>query len=354
MNIIDKPVVITGGAGFIGTNLAHHLLKQGHRVIIIDNLSRNGSRRNLQWLLDNHGEKIQVTICDIRDAGQIALILKDAGVVFHFAAQVAVTKSVENPIEDFKVNVEGTLNILESIRQRDNPPFLVFTSTNKVYGKLSDIKLVEKGLRYYPENDKFSRGINENTVLDFQSPYGCSKGSADQYILDYCRTYGVPASVFRMSCIYGPHQYGTEDQGWVAYFLFRILQNQSITIYGDGKQVRDLLFIDDLLHAFELVVQNSDKCCGHAFTIGGGPSNSISILECIELLQKQSGKFPPLSFAPWRNGDQYYYVSDTSKFHSLTGWKPTVDIECGLMRLYDWINTHVCPEIPDNVKEKIV
>jgi CDP-paratose 2-epimerase len=188
-------------------------------------------------------------------------------------------------------------------------------------------------MRYQPLNDNYLKGINENTLLDFQSPYGCSKGSADQYILDYCRTYDVPASVFRMSCIYGPHQFGTEDQGWVAHFLFRIIKNFPVTIYGDGKQVRDILYIDDLLEAFELVVKHRDKCNGQAFTIGGGPSNSISILECIQLLQKQCAKFPSVSFAPWRNGDQYYYVSDISKFNNLTGWKPSVDLESGISRL---------------------
>ncbi len=354
MNTIDKPVVITGGAGFIGTNLAARLLEQGHRVIIVDNLSRNGSKRNLQWLLDKHSNRLQVSICDIRDSLKMSEIIKMAGTVFHFAAQVAVTKSVENPVEDFKINVEGTLNILESIRRSDNPPFLVFTSTNKVYGKLSEVKLIEKNLRYYPESNEYSKGINENTLLDFQSPYGCSKGSADQYILDYCRTYDVPASVFRMSCIYGPHQFGTEDQGWVAYFLFRIIQNLPITIYGDGKQVRDILYIDDLLKAFELVVKFKDNCNGHAFTIGGGPSNSISILECIQMLQKQCAKFPPISFAPWRNGDQYYYVSDITKFNNLTGWKPSVDLESGISRLYEWVNNCICSDVSSIVKEKTV
>lgn len=354
MNNIDKPVVITGGAGFIGTNLAARLLEQGHKVIIADNLSRSGSQRNLQWLLDKNSNRLQVSICDIRDSYKMSEIIKMAGTVFHFAAQVAVTKSVENPVEDFKVNVEGTLNILELIRRSTDPPFLVFTSTNKVYGKLSEVKLVEKDLRYHPANNMYCKGINENTLLDFQSPYGCSKGSADQYILDYCRTYDVTASVFRMSCIYGPHQFGTEDQGWVAYFLFRIIQNLPITIYGDGKQVRDILYIDDLLDAFELVVKFKDNCNGHAFTIGGGPSNSISILECIHLLQKQCAKFPPLSFAPWRNGDQYYYVSDISKFNNLTGWKPSVDLENGISRLYEWVSTCISSEVSSIIKEKTV
>lgn len=351
---IEKPVVITGGAGFIGTNLAARLLEQGHRVIIIDNLSRSGSKKNLQWLLDNYSNGLQVSICDIRDSFKIPELLKTAGIVFHFAAQVAVTKSVENPVEDFKVNVEGTLNILESIRRAENPPFLVFTSTNKVYGNLSDVKLVEKDLRYQPVSELYSKGINESTLLDFQSPYGCSKGSADQYILDYCRTFDVPASVFRMSCIYGPHQYGTEDQGWVAYFLFRIIQNLPLTIYGDGKQVRDILYIDDLLEAFEMVVKYKDSCNGHAFTIGGGPSNSISILECIQLLQKQCAKFPPLSFAPWRNGDQHYYVSDISKFNNLTGWRPSVDLESGISRLYQWVSNNISSEVSSIIKEKTI
>ncbi|HEX3019504.1 MAG TPA: SDR family NAD(P)-dependent oxidoreductase [Chitinispirillaceae bacterium] len=350
----SKPVIITGGAGFIGTNLAHRLLEQGQKVIVVDNLSRNGSRRNLQWLFDNHNSDLRIRICDVRDRVMMAELLNDASAVFHFAAQVAVTKSIENPIDDFKTNVEGTLNILELLRIMDDPPFLLFTSTNKVYGKLSNIELVEKEYRYHPVNEKYSVGIDENTMLDFQSPYGCSKGCADQYILDYCRTYSVPASVFRMSCIYGPHQYGNEDQGWVAHFLFRIMQNQPVTVYGDGKQVRDILYIDDLLNAFELIVKNRQKCCGQAFTIGGGPANSISVLECIDLLQKQSGKYPPVSFAPWRNGDQCYYVSNVSKFHNLTGWKPSVDITQGINGLSRWVSRNISSDVSKIVKEKTV
>lgn len=352
MSTTGKPFLITGGAGFIGTNLAHHLLKMGHKVIIIDNLSRSGSRNNIQWLINNHGKGLQVKIIDIREISQLKEALKGVEAVFHFAAQVAVTKSVINPIEDFKINVEGTLNILEILRTIDDPPFLIFTSTNKVYGKLNEIKLIEKSFRYQPSNEKYHSGINEASVLDFQSPYGCSKGSADQYILDYSRTYSLPATVFRMSCIYGPHQFGTEDQGWVAYFLIRVLQNLPLTIYGDGKQVRDILFIDDLINAFLLAFRFRKECCGQAFTIGGGPSNAVSLLEFIDLLKKYCGRIPSISFAPWRNGDQFYYVSDTSKFQNITGWRPSISFEKGIEMLWGWINQNISSDNHQIVKEQ--
>lgn len=334
-------VLITGGAGFIGTNLAHSLLLSGKKVIILDNLSREGSRVNLQWLVDNHGSNLKVVIADVRDRNAIVKPIREADTVFHLAAQVAVTKSLINPIEDFKVNVEGTLNILETLRTIDEPPFMVFTSTNKVYGKLNNVKLIEHNQRYTPASSEYINGISEGTNLEFNSPYGCSKGSADQYILDYYRSYSLPVTVFRMSCIYGPHQYGTEDQGWVAHFIMNMLQNKPITIYGDGKQVRDILFANDLISAFLLVLENKNKCIGEAFNIGGGKDNSISLVEFVNLLKKYNYPLPSVSFAPWRNGDQYFYISDTTKFSTATGWKQSVPLEHGIDLLFQWLSENI-------------
>lgn len=354
MNFSGKHFVVTGGAGFIGTNLTTRLLKMGYNVVLVDNLSRKGSRNNLNWLANNYKSNLQIEIRDVLEKEFMAELFKGAEAVFHFAAQVAVTKSILNPIEDFKINLQSTLNILEILRNMDNPPFLVFTSTNKVYGNLSNIELAEKDYRYTPVNNKYDTGVNETTSLDFKSPYGCSKGSADQYILDYSRTYLIPATVFRMSCIYGPHQFGTEDQGWVAYFLIKANQNEPITIYGNGKQVRDILFIDDLVEAFLLAVKNKDKCSSQAFTIGGGPSNSLSLLEFFELIKKMNGYSLPISFAPWRNGDQCYYVSDISKYQKLTGWKPVVSFNDGIQKLNNWIIQNI-PSVNNNyIKEKIL
>ncbi|HEX8255267.1 MAG TPA: NAD-dependent epimerase/dehydratase family protein, partial [Thermoanaerobaculia bacterium] len=267
----DSFILITGGCGFVGTNLAHRLLSEGQRVCVFDNLSRPGVERNLEWLRATHGDNLIVKIADVRDAGAVREAVRRASQVFHLAAQVAVTTSVGDPLSDFEINARGTLNVLEAIRNSIHRPPLFFTSTNKVYGGLDDVALREEGLRYTPADDAIAQnGISELRPLDFHSPYGCSKGTADQYVLDYARTYGIQAVVFRMSCIYGPHQFGTEDQGWVAHFLIRALNHQPITIYGDGKQVRDILYVDDLVNAFQLASEKIDVCSGNAFNIGGG------------------------------------------------------------------------------------
>ena len=231
----DRPVLITGGAGFVGCNLADRLLREGRRVVLFDNLSRAGVERNLAWLRDTHGDAVHAVVADIRDADSLADAVAGASQVFHFAAQVAVTTSLDDPAEDFEVNARGTLNVLEAIRRSDDPPPLVYTSTKKVYGGLDDVVLECDDRRYTPaDRELASRGIGEDRPLDFHSPYGCSKGTADQYVLDYARSYGLQTVVFRMSCIYGPHQFGTEDQGWVAHFLIRALDGQPIVLYGDG------------------------------------------------------------------------------------------------------------------------
>jgi len=336
----SKPILITGGAGFVGSNLAHRLLSAGHRVRLLDNLSRAGVERNLRWLIETHGDLIDIEVPDVRNLSIVKQAVKDASKVFHFAAQVAVTSSLVDPIEDFEINARGTLNLLEAIRATDNPPPLVFTSTNKVYGNLADLEFTREGTRYAPRDQSIrERGIDENRPLDFHSPYGCSKGAADQYVTDYARTYGIPALVFRMSCIYGPHQYGNEDQGWVAHFLIRSIAGKPITIYGDGMQVRDILFVEDLVDAFLLAQQHMQKLSGSAFNIGGGPANTISLLELLDLLAELHGGDLSVRFEDWRAADQRYYVANTSKFSGLTGWQPRVGVNEGIRRLYEWIKT---------------
>jgi CDP-paratose 2-epimerase len=334
----DKPVVITGGAGFIGTNLADRLVREGHRVIVYDNLSRPGVEQNIEWLKATHGNAVTFELADIRDPYVLRDAVAHAGQMFHFAAQVAVTTSLVDPIADFEVNARGTINLLEAIRAQPEPPPLVFTSTNKVYGKLADVGLELDGERYAPTDPAIrAQGIHESRPLDFYSPYGASKGSADQYVLDYCRTYDLPTAVFRMSCIYGPHQFGTEDQGWVAHFLIRALQGEPITLYGDGYQVRDILFVEDLVDAFLLAQTHMPAIRGQAFNIGGGPANATSLVELLDRIGEAAGCRPEVSYGPWRPGDQLYYVSDTAKFGNATGWKPRTSIAKGIGLLADWL-----------------
>src|SRR4051794_8145452 len=331
-------VLITGGSGFIGTNLAHRLVSSGRPVLLFDNLARPGVEQNLRWLHDTHGKLVDVVIADVRDAPALQSAVQQCSQVFHFAAQVAVTTSLTDPIEDFDVNARGTLNLLEAIRAQASPPSLVFTSTNKVYGALEDVGLRRRNLRYEPTDPSLRRtGVSENRPLDFHSPYGCSKGAADQYVLDYARTYGIPAIVFRMSCIYGPHQFGTEDQGWVAHFLIRALEGRPITLYGDGRQVRDILSVEDLVDAFLLAQEHMPAQSGQAFNIGGGPKNTVSLLELLDLLGELLGQKPEVEFDEWRTGDQRYYVSDTAKFQCATGWKPQISVPAGLERLHRWL-----------------
>jgi CDP-paratose 2-epimerase len=343
--ISGRPILITGGAGFIGTNVAHRLLTQGHQVLVFDNLARPGVEQNLRWLRDTHGDQVDVEIADVRDADALRQAVNGAARVFHFAAQVAVTTSLTDPVEDFEVNARGTLNLLEALRAQADPPPMVFTSTNKVYGALDDVGLRRRNQRYEPTDPSLRRtGISENRPLDFHSPYGCSKGSADQYVLDYARTYGIPAIVFRMSCIYGPHQFGTEDQGWVAHFLIRAMESQPIMLYGDGRQVRDILCVDDLVDAFLLAQQSMETESGNAFNIGGGPGNTVSLLELLEMIGELLGHKPEVEFDSWRPGDQRYYVSDTAKFQRTTGWRPRISVPEGLERLTRWLSeTRVTP-----------
>ncbi len=330
--------LITGGAGFVGINLAARLLDDGKKVMVYDNLSRDGVEQNLKWLKDRYPENLIVQIADIGETDVLQECVNNANQVFHFSAQVAVTSSLTNPKHDFDTNIKGTFNLLECIRKSPQQPPLIFASTNKVYGNLLDLQFNSDATRYYPENQIYlENGIDESRPLDFHSPYGCSKGAADQYVLDYARTYGLKTVVFRMSCIYGWHQFGTEDQGWVAHFVISALNDKPLTIYGDGKQVRDILFVDDLVNAFCLAQQNIDEIAGNAFNMGGGPQNAVSLIEILDLIKQETAKDIKLTQEDWRTGDQKYYVSNTSKFSEATGWKPEVSVQQGVQQLVSWL-----------------
>lgn len=331
-----KPVLVTGGAGFIGVNMVKRLVDEGLQVIVLDNLSRAGSETNLEYLREHWAHRVEIVLEDVRNRTVVDDLVSRVDMVFHFAAQVAVTTSLEHPVEDFKTNCAGTLNLLEAARHQPTPPGLLFTSTNKVYGALDELAMAEEPSRYRPVDESLVSGINELQPLDFHTPYGCSKGAADQYVLDYARLYKIPTVVFRLSSVYGPHQFGTEDQGWVAHFMRRMMQNKEITIYGNGKQVRDLLYIEDLIHAMMIVYRNPRSLAGQAFNMGGGPDNAVSVLELIEHIAALEDFTPDVQFGPWRPGDQLYYVSDTSRFRQATGWRPRVGHDEGIKRLYDW------------------
>jgi CDP-paratose 2-epimerase len=331
-------VLITGGAGFIGANLAHRLLRAGEHVRILDDLSRAGVEKNVAWLRDCHGQSFDLVIGDVRDASLVERAVGGMDHVFHLAAQVAVTTSLTDPRHDFAVNAQGALNVLEAVRRMPRPPSLLYTSTNKVYGALDDIGLVATSTRYAPaDRELATRGISEKRNLDFHSPYGCSKGAADQYVLDYARTFGLRTTVFRMSCIYGPRQFGTEDQGWVAHFLIRALRGETITIYGDGKQVRDVLYIDDLVDAFLLARERIGEISGRAFNVGGGVSNTLSLVELCERIERLTKRAPRLAYEDWRHADQRYYVSNPNALALRTGWAPSVGVDEGIGRLFEWL-----------------
>jgi CDP-paratose 2-epimerase len=302
-----------------------------------------GGEQNLQWLRDQHGELLDVLVGDVRDVRSVACAVAGAGQVFHFAAQVAVTTSLQRPQEDFSINAQGTLNVLEAVRAQADPPALVMTSTNKVYGGLQDVALEVQAGRYRPVDPTLcASGIAETRPLDFHSPYGCSKGTADQYVLDYARSYALRTTVLRMSCIYGPRQFGTEDQGWVAHFILRALRGEPITLYGDGMQVRDILFVDDLVDAFLLAEQHGARLSGRAFNMGGGPCNAISLLDLLGRIGQLQGESPRTVFDDWRTGDQRYYVSDTRAFEHATGWRRRVGAPEGIARLYHWLSARRC------------
>jgi len=334
-------VVVTGGAGFVGSNLAANLARDHWHVTVYDALLRAGSEHNLAWLRQVFpGECLRFVHGDVRDAAHLQAVTEKADVIYHLAAQVAVTSSLTDPSTDFAINALGTLNALEAARRSGRRPTVVFTSTNKVYGAMESVPTVESDDRYAYRD--FPNGIPETQSLDFHSPYGCSKGAADQYVRDYSRIYGLPTVVFRMSCIYGPRQFGNEDQGWVAHFLISALTGRPITIYGDGKQVRDILYVSDLVHAFRLAVERIDVTAGEVFNIGGGPSNTLSVWrEFGPLLAALKGQPVDATFGDWRAGDQPCYVSDIGKAAATMGWTPAVDKETGIRRLWEWVSANL-------------
>lgn len=338
MNESDvRTALITGGAGFIGSNLAERLLSEpGMRVRIFDNLSRSGVAHNLRWLRSHRGaDRLEVVAGDVRDARAIGQAAEDTTEIYHLAAQVAVTTSVKDPANDFAVNAQGTFNVLEAARKSGRKPFLLFTSTNKVYGALCQVAVEATGSRYSAVDARF-RGVAETEPLDFHSPYGCSKGAADQYVRDYARIYDLPTVVFRMSCIAGPRQFGNEDQGWVAHFLYSVLNETPITIYGDGFQVRDVLHVHDLIDAMGAVRGAIERCRGEVFNVGGGMSRATSVLELLREIELRTGIAPVCRFREVRPGDQPLYISDMSKLENLTGWRAKRSLGDTLQAIQDF------------------
>jgi CDP-paratose 2-epimerase len=334
-----ETILITGGAGFIGCNLAATLLRSGERVTIVDNLSRPRTDQNLAWLQAQFADKLRFERADIRDQAAMSALVPGHDAVFHLASQVAVTTSVLNPREDFEINALGTINILEAARLASTPPAVFFASTNKVYGGMEEVRVVEQPTRYAYAD--FPNGIPESQVLDFHSPYGCSKGSADQYVRDYARIYGLKTVVFRQSSIYGPRQFGVEDQGWAAHLVIAAVLGRPITIYGDGKQVRDMLYVDDLVAAYLSALGRIDTVGGRIYNVGGGPRNTISIwAEFCPLIERLIGKRIEVGYGEWRPGDQPVYISDIAKAERELNWKPTVAFEQGLERLVRWVEAN--------------
>jgi CDP-paratose 2-epimerase len=332
--------LLTGGAGFIGSNLAHKLLSDSSSVKILDSLSRKGTQNNLAWLRSQHGNgQVEFIQTDIRDFATVQSAVKDVDVIYHLAGQVAVTSSVYNPRLDFEINSLGTLNVLEAARLSDRKPIVVFTSTNKVYGEMESVATVELDTRYAYRDLPY--GVSESQPVDFHSPYGCSKGAADQYVRDYARIYGLRTVVFRMSCIYGPRQFGNEDQGWLAHFIIASETENPITIYGNGKQVRDVLYIDDLVEAFRLVVEEIDTTAGQVYHIGGGPTNTLAVWkEFGQLLSGWKEREIPVRFEEWRPGDQPCYYSDIRKASAHMRWQPQVNVKTGVRRLWEWVSAN--------------
>jgi len=334
---MKQKILITGGAGFIGSNFACDRIRKGDQVTIFDNLSRKGAQANLDWIRqETPGVDFEFIRGDVRDFEAIQSAVEGKEVVVHLAAQVAVTSSVSDPIYDFSVNANGTFNVLEAVRLCGNKPLVIYASTNKVYGEIENVEVMEQSDKYILK--KLMNGISEDQQLDFHSPYGCSKGCGDQYVRDYSRIYGFPTVVFRQSCIYGPRQFGIEDQGWVAWFIIAAVLGKPISIYGDGKQVRDILHIDDLIDVYDLAISTVKTTGGNIYNIGGGPNNAIAIWrEFGPILEKIHGQSIPVSYGDWRPGDQKIYISDIAKAKKDLGWSPKIGVEQGIKDLYDWV-----------------
>ena len=332
------PIVITGGSGFVGCNLAESFLREGDDVVILDNLSRPGVEQNLAWLKETYGARVHPVLADIKDMEAIRPAFQQARAVFHLAGQTAVTTSIEEPFEDFEVNARGTLNVLEAVRTAGLQAPVIFASTNKVYGALDDLEMIELEDRYIPAStDVRQNGIGEDRRLAFCIPYGCSKGVADQYVLDYAASFGIQTAVLRMSCIYGPRQFGTEDQGWVAHFLIRALEGKPISIFGNGKQVRDVLHVADAVAAYRTVLTRIGEVNGEAFNLGGGVRNAVSLRLVLREIGRIIKREPAVTWGEWRPGDQHYFVADTARLQAKLGWTAAIGWREGLRDLAAWL-----------------
>jgi len=347
-----RPILVTGGAGFIGCNIADRLAGQGDDVLVYDALARPGVETNLAWLKERHPDRITSIVADIRDEDEVRRAARDAKAVFHMAAQVAVTTSLVDPREDFEINIRGTLNLLDALRTRADGTPLIFASTNKVYGDLADVDFALEGDTYVPGDAAIrAHGIGEARPLEFHTPYGCSKGAADQYVLDYARSFAVPTAVLRMSCIYGQRQMGTEDQGWVAHFLIRALTGQPITLYGDGYQVRDILDVSDAVDTYLAAWQRIDAISGQAFNLGGGPANAVSLRRLLAHIGDLIGREVEVSFSDWRAGDQRYFVADTRAAEAALSLGPKVPWRSGVAALARWLAEVRGIALPDAMSE---
>lgn len=333
---MTKKFLVTGGVGFIGSNYVKRLLDRGEDVSVYDNLSRVGALKNLEWLRQEHGsDSFRLVVGDVRDRAMLSSVVREADVIIHLASQVAVTSSVIDPRQDFEINALGTFNVLEAARLSGNRPIILYASTNKVYGGMEDTDVSEANTRYHYTD--LPHGVPETMPLDFHSPYGCSKGTGDQYTRDYFRIYDLPTVVFRQSCIYGPRQFGVEDQGWVAWFIIAALSGKPITIYGDGKQLRDLLYVDDLLDVYDAALERIDIAAGQAYNIGGGPENTISVWQEFQpILESYIETVFLTNFCDWRPGDQRVYISDNRKAQFDLDWQPKTGVEEGVHQLIEW------------------
>jgi len=337
---MTRNYLVTGGAGFIGSNYVHRLIQRGESVTIFDNLSRAGAPRNLDWLQAEFGkDAVRLIVGDVRSADQMAEAAKDADVILHLAGQVAVTTSVTNPRDDFEANALGTFNALEAARLSGRDPIFIYSSTNKVYGGMDDVEIIEEATRWLYKD--LTKGCAESQPLDFHSPYGVSKGTGDQYTRDYSRIYGLRSVVFRQSCIYGPRQFGVEDQGWLAWMIIAAVTGKQITIYGDGKQVRDVLHVYDLLDGYDAAIEKIDQAKGQVYNMGGGTRNLLAIwTEFGPILEKLLGKKIEVARGDWRPGDQKVFYADYGKAKNELGWEPKIDLEEGVEMLFDWVKTN--------------
>ncbi len=341
------PILITGGAGFIGCNIADAIAARGMPILVFDNLSRFGADEHARWLKERHGDQIEIEVADIRDSQAVNRAVSRASAVLHLAGQVAVTTSLERPVDDFDINARGTLNVLESVRLQNPRAPVVFASTNKVYGRLLNKgALVRRDDRYVASDARFTAGVSETAAIDLYSPYGCSKGAADQYVHDYARVFGLRTAVLRMSCIYGPRQFGNEDQGWIAHFMLQSIRHRPVTIFGDGLQVRDALHVDDAVAAWLRTLDCIDAVRGRIFNLGGGPNNAVSLLELLGLIAQLRGERPDMRFSGWRPGDQPWYISDIRAIETATGWQPRVTLRDGLRTLERWLEGRFDAALP--------